>query len=67
MRIADAAVNSGGICATSLPHGVKFNYKDVAFFFAVSLELTHQASQSRFGNRMRITSRTVRGDLGVQK
>jgi hypothetical protein len=67
MLFVIAADNSGGICATSIPQGLNFLYKSVAFFFERSLELAHQASNSCFGNKTGITSGNVNDVLGVQK
>ena len=55
--------HSVGIHAASLPHFSIFIYKNVAFFFGVSLELAHQASHSCSC----IISSIVSDDLGVQQ
>jgi len=44
MMFTIADNNSGGICATSIPHYFAIFYKSVAFFFKRSIELAHQAS-----------------------
>ena len=58
--------NSDGIHAASLPHSFKFFYKNVAFFFVVSLELAHQASHRVLATRCE-SQNNVSDDLGVQQ